>query len=201
MTSSVSHPKTLALAGEPIADQLLAQDPLALLIGMVLDQQIMLEKAFRGPAVLKQRIGSLDPGYITSLDPNELDSYFCQTPSLHRFPSSMAKRVQLLCQIITNEYNSRADQVWLGAKDAEDLLRRIEALPGFGKQKAKIFIALLAKQFEIRPSSWQEVSFPFGQLGVYLSIADIVDNESLQKVRQYKKDLKAEQKKLVKGND
>ncbi len=199
MNSSSTHPKSLALAGEPNADQLLAQDPLALLIGMVLDQQIMLEKAFRGPLVLQQRAGSLDPGYIANLDPAKLDSYFCQTPSLHRFPSAMAKRVQQLCKIITDQYNSKADQVWLGAKDAEELLQRIEALPGFGKQKAKIFIALLGKQFGIRPPRWQEVSSPFGQPNVYLSIADIVDLESLQKVRQYKKDLKAEQKKLSKG--
>ncbi|MDQ1397933.1 MAG: hypothetical protein QOG64_3192 [Acidimicrobiaceae bacterium] len=184
--------KKLALAGDPAADALLAEDPLALLIGMVLDQQIPLEWAFHGPYELHQRLAQpLDATVLAEMDPEVLAKAFSQRPALHRYPSSMAKRVQELCRHIVDEYGGKPVNVWKTAKTGDVLLRNIKALPGFGDQKARIFIGLLGKQLGVRPQGWQEAAGDFGRAGTFLSVADIVDPESLGKVRAYKQEKKA----------
>ena len=184
--------KQLALAGDPAADALLTNDPLALLIGMVLDQQIPLEWAFRGPYELTQRLGAgLDAGELAAMNPEQLAAAFAQKPALHRYPSSMAKRVQELSQHLVDEYGGDAAGVWKTAKNGDMLLRNVKALPGFGEQKARIFVGLLGKQLGVRPPGWEEAAGHFGQPDTYLSVADIVDAESLAKVRAYKQEKKA----------
>ena len=184
--------KTLCLAQNPAADRLLTDDPLALLIGMLLDQQIPLEWAFTGPYTLTQRLGhGLDAAEIAAFDPEKLATIFAGPPAIHRYPASMAARVQKLCAGIVADYGGQASEVWTTAKDATELRRRLEALPGFGAQKAKIFLALLGKQLSIRPKGWREVAGDFGAAGSFCSVADIVDGKSLAKVRAYKKEMKA----------
>lgn len=188
----------LNLAQNPEADRLLSSDPLALLIGMVLDQQIPLERAFSSPLDLKQRLGGrLDAEEIASMDPEELAAKFAERPALHRFPAANAKRVQELCRIIVEEYGGRAEAIWDGAADGSDLYRRVKALPGFGEQKARIFIGLLGKQLGVRPPGWEDAAGKFGRPGTYMSVADIVDSESLGRVRAYKQELKAAAKKAA----
>jgi uncharacterized HhH-GPD family protein len=178
-----------------VADTLLAQDPLALLIGMVLDQQIPLERAFKSPADLKERLGgTLDVGAVASMDPDALAGLFSITPALHRFPGSMARRVQELCRVVIDTYGGDAAAVWTSARDGAQLLANVKALPGFGEQKARIFVALLGKQFGVRPPGWEEASSPFGEPGSFRSVADIDSKEALGKVRQYKQQMKAEAK-------
>ena len=186
----------LFLAQVPAADKLLAEQPLALLIGMLLDQQIPLEKAFMGPYVLTERLGvsSLDAAAIADYDAEEFGKIFATVPAIHRFPGSMAERTQKLCRAIADDYEGQADRVWKQAKDGKDLLKRVGDLPGFGKQKAQIFVALLGKQYDVRPEGWREAAGAYGGEGSYLSVADIVDDGSLAKVREYKKALKAEAK-------
>jgi uncharacterized HhH-GPD family protein len=182
----------LYLSGDPEADALLSEDPFALLIGMVLDQQVPLERAFSSPRDLRDRLGGqLDAGAIAAMDPAELAEVFSQRPALHRFPASNAGRVQQLCQIIVSDYDGDAARVWEGAGSGSELLRRVRALPGFGEQKAKIFVALLGKQLGVRPSGWQEVSKPFGDKGTHYSVADITSKESLLRVRAHKAEMKA----------
>ena len=188
----MAAPKTLALSGDPDADKLLAKDPLALLIGMVLDQQIPLEWAFRGPYTLTERLGtSLDAAEIASMDPGVLAGAFSARPALHRYPSSMAKRVQELCQHIVESYGGDAGSVWKRAKTGDQLLHNIRDLPGFGEQKARIFVSLLGKQLGVQPPGWQEAAGDYGKAGTYMSVADIVDAESLGKVRTFKQEKKA----------
>jgi uncharacterized HhH-GPD family protein len=180
----------LSLSDE--ADQLLSEDPLALLIGMVLDQQIPLEWAFIGPLTLTQRLGrDLDAADLAARDPEELAAVFATPPALHRFPGSMARRVQQLCQLVVTDYDGDAANLWGTVEDATELRTRIEALPGFGAHKAKIFLAMLGKQYGVTPKGWRELAGDFGQRGSYLSVADIVDASSLSKVREHKKQLKA----------
>lgn len=182
----------LALAQHPAADKLLGKDPLALLIGMVLDQQIPLERAFKSPFDLKERMaGRLDVTELAEMDPDALAAVFAQPPALHRFPGSMAKRVQELCRVVVGEYGGKPDRVWKTAETGAELFRRVKRLPGFGEQKARIFVALLGKQFGVQPPGWQDVSEPFGAPGSFLSVADIVDPESLGRVRAYKQQRKA----------
>jgi uncharacterized HhH-GPD family protein len=182
----------LYLSGDPEADALLSEDPLALLIGMVLDQQVPLERAFSSPRDLRDRLGGqLDAGAIAAMDPTELAAVFSERPALHRFPASNAGRVQQLCQIIVDDYGGDAARVWDGAPSGTELLRRVRALPGFGEQKAKIFVALLGKQLGVRPSGWEEVSKPFGAKGTHCSVADITSKESLLRVRAHKAEMKA----------
>jgi uncharacterized HhH-GPD family protein len=182
----------LRLAGDPPADALLSKDPLALLIGMVLDQQIPLERAFAAPFILKQRLGGhLDVGELATMDPDRLAEVFSERPALHRFPGANAKRVQDLCRLIVEEYRSRPADVWRTAKTGEELFGRIRALPGFGEQKARIFIGLLGKQLGVRPSGWEQAAGRFGEPGTYRSVADITDDESLGRVRAYKQQMKA----------
>jgi uncharacterized HhH-GPD family protein len=188
----------LALSGDPAADKLLSTDPLALLIGMVLDQQIPLERAFSSPRDLKQRLGGrLDATTIAEMDPDELAALFAQRPALHRFPAANAKRVQELCRIVIDEYAGKPADIWKKAVDGADLYKRVKALPGFGEQKARIFIGLLGKQLGVTTPGWQDAAGAFGQPGTYLSVADIVDSESLGRVRAYKQQMKAAAKKAA----
>jgi uncharacterized HhH-GPD family protein len=182
----------LHLSQDDTADALLSKDPLALLIGMVLDQQIPLEKAFSSPRDLKDRLGgTLDAAVIAGMDPDRLTTIFCDRPALHRFPAANAKRVQELCRILRDEYQGKAARVWTTAPTGDELLRRIKALPGFGEQKARIFIGLLGKQLGVQPPGWQEAAGKFGQPGTYISVADITGPESLGRVRAYKQEMKA----------
>ena len=182
----------LHLSGDAEADKLLSEDPLALLVGMVLDQQVPLERAFSSPRDLKERLGGrLDAAEIADMDPDRLAAVFSQRPALHRFPAANAKRVQDLCRILVDEYGGSASAVWSGAATGEDLLKRVRALPGFGEQKARIFVALLAKQLGVRPRGWETAAGKFGEKGSFLSVADITDRTSLGKVRAYKQQMKA----------
>jgi len=182
----------LRLSGDPEADQLLSTNPLALLIGMVLDQQIPLERAFRSPRDLQERLGGhLDAQGIATMAPERLAEVFAQRPALHRFPAANAERAQQLCQVVMAEYGGDAANIWESASSGAELLRRVRNLPGFGDQKARIFVALLGKQLGVRPPGWQEASRPFGEPGTYLSVADITDDESLAQVRAHKAQLKA----------
>jgi uncharacterized HhH-GPD family protein len=186
---------TLRLSGNPGADKLLSQDPLALLIGMVLDQQIPLEWAFAGPEELRNRLGhDLDAKELAETDPDTLAAAFSTPPALHRYPRSMAGRVQELCRMLVDRYDGKADAVWKGATSGSDLLTRVRDLPGFGEQKAKIFVALLGKQLGVTPTGWRDVSVPFGDPGTFRSVADITDPVSLDRVRAFKQELKAKAK-------
>ena len=183
---------SLRLSQHAEADALLSRDPLALLIGMVLDQQIPLEWAFRGPLTLQQRLGGrLDAAEIAGMDPDELTAAFAGPPAVHRFPAANAKRVQELCRILVEQYGGKAANVWKKAADGADLLGRVKALPGFGDQKARIFVALLGKQLGVRPTGWQDAAGAYGVDGSFMSVADIVDGESLLRVRLYKQEKKA----------
>jgi uncharacterized HhH-GPD family protein len=186
---------TLRLSGNPEADALLSKDPLALLIGMVLDQQIPLEWAFAGPAELRTRLGrDLDARDLAAMDPEALAAAFSARPALHRYPGSMAGRVQDLSRMLVDHYDGKAEAVWNGATSGSDLLARVRDLPGFGEQKAKIFVALLGKQLQVRPVGWQAVSVPYGDPGTFRSVADITDQASLDRVRAFKQDMKAKAK-------
>jgi uncharacterized HhH-GPD family protein len=190
----------LYLAGEPKADELLDSDPLALLVGMVLDQQIPLEKAFAGPYVLKERLGGqLDAAQIAGYEPEAFAALCSIPPAIHRFPKAMAARVQTLCQIVIDQYAGDAGAVWEGAKDGEDLLKRLTALPGFGKQKAQIFLALLGKQRGVAVKGWRTAAGDFAKAGSYKSIADIVDPDSRSRVREHKQAMKAAAKAAAAG--
>ena len=185
----------LALSGVPEADRLLSEDPLALLIGMVLDQQIPLEHAFHSPHELTQRLGRRPSAeQLASFDPDELAAIFAKPRALHRFPGSMAKRVQAMCRVVVDEYGGDAAAVWKGAKTGEELYKRVAALPGFGEQKARIFVALLGKQLGVKPKGWREASAPYGEAGTKMSVADITSPETLLEVREYKRAKKAEAK-------
>jgi len=183
--------RTLCLSGDERADRLLAQNPLALLIGMVLDQQVPMERAFSAPYMLLARIGSIDAGDIAAMDPDALVAAFRGPPALHRYPGSMAARVQQVCQVVHDQYGGEASAIWDGAPDGLTLRSRLEALPGFGAQKARIFLALLGKQMGVAPPGWREASEPFGAAGSTRSVADIVDQQSLLAVRAYKAAAKA----------
>lgn len=185
--------RTLRLAGDPAADALLTTDPLALVIGMVLDQQIPLDWAFRGPASMVERLGlavPMDAATIAGIDPEVLTDAFARPPSLHRYPRAMAQRVQALAMLVASEHGNDAARIWTDATDGSDLRRRVQALPGFGEQKARIFVALLGKQLGVRPPGWEEASAPFGDPGSFRSVADIVDEDSLAEVRRRKKEAK-----------
>ncbi len=183
---------SLYLSGDEAADELLSTNPLALLVGMVLDQQVPLERAFSAPKDLKARLGGrLDASAIAGMDPDRLADVFRERPALHRFPGSMARRVQELCRVVAEDYDGRADAIWAGVADGAELRARVRALPGFGEQKARIFVALLGKQFDVRPRGWEEASAPFGEKGSFRSVADIDSPEALVTVRQHKKEAKA----------
>jgi uncharacterized HhH-GPD family protein len=183
---------TLSLPIDAEANKLLATDPLALLIGMVLDQQVPFEKAFSSPYVLAQRLGHQPTAEeIADFDPDALVAIFAKPPALHRFPKAMAARVQEVCRALVTLYDGDAANLWAGVADGAELLRRIGSLPGFGKQKAQIFTALLGKQYGVQPPGWREAAGPYGEEGSYRSVADISDDDSLARVRAYKKEMKA----------
>jgi len=187
----------LHITGDDKADTLLSRDPLALLIGMVLDQQVTIEKAFSSPADLLQRLGGKGPlnaASIAGMDPEELGDIFRERPALHRYPGSMAGRVQAVCRVVADDYGNKADNIWKGVQSGAELLDRLRTLPGFGEQKAKIFAALLGKQLGVCPEGWRKVTTPYGKEGSSLSVADITDPESLLKVRATKKAMKAKSK-------
>jgi uncharacterized HhH-GPD family protein len=174
------------------ANALLDRDPLALLIGMVLDQQIPLEKAFSSPYVLALRLGHEPTAReIADFDPDALITIFATPPALHRFPKAMAARTQEVCRMLVERYDGDAAALWTGAADGRDLLARIAELPGFGRQKAQIFTALLGKQYGCTPPGWREAAGGYGDEDTYRSVADIVDGQSLAKVRAHKKEMKA----------
>ena len=185
---------TLHLSQDPDADRLLSSDPLALLLGMLLDQQIPMEKAFRGPYVLRERTG-VDLSAADLAERADLAELFAQTPAVHRFPGSMAGRVQELCRALVADYGGRAEAVWQDAADGADLLRRMQALPGFGAQKAQIFVALLGKQYGVRPDGWREAAGAYGEDGALRSVADVVSPETLLEVRASKQAAKKAAKK------
>ena len=181
---------TMCLAQDPAADALLDRDPLALLVGMVLDQQIPLEHAFSSPHVLVQRLGhDLDAHQLADFDPDELAAVFARPRALHRFPRSMAGRVQQVCRALVERYDGDVAGLWRDASDGRELLARVKALPGFGEQKARIFVALLGKQRGVTPPGWREAAGAYGEDGAYRSVADITDAETLAKVRTYKQQL------------
>ncbi len=179
----------------PIADEanaLLTSDPLALLIGMVLDQQVPLEKAFSSPYVLAQRLGHAPTAAeLANHDPEALVTIFATPPALHRFPRAMAARVQEVCRVLVERFDGDAANLWAGVEDGAELLKRVASLPGFGKQKSQIFVALLGKQYGVEPAGWRAAAGGYGEAGSYRSVADIVDGESLGRVRAYKKEMKA----------
>lgn len=186
---------TFVLAQDKQADDFLTESPLGLLIAMVLDQQIPMERAFSAPYLLSQRLGvDLDASKIAGMNPEELESVFSIKPALHRFPSSMAKRVGAVCSIVETNYYNSAAAVWEQASDGKDLFKRISTLPGFGNDKTRIFIALLGKQVKLSTPHWREVCEPFGEPGTFMSVADIVDEASLMKVREFKAAMKAARK-------
>ncbi|SNY15265.1 uncharacterized HhH-GPD family protein [Paractinoplanes atraurantiacus] len=183
---------TISLPIEAEANKLLSSDPLALLIGMVLDQQIPLEKAFTSPWVLAQRLGhAYTAEELADFDPEALIAIFAEPPALHRFPKAMAARVQEVCRALVDRYDGDAANLWAGVEDGGELIKRVASLPGFGKQKSQIFVALLGKQYGVEPSGWREAAGGYGAEGSFKSVADIVDGESLGKVRAYKKEMKA----------
>ena len=167
------------------ANKLLDTDPLALLIGMVLDQQVKMEKAFSGPYELKQRLGSLDARQIASMDPDKLDKVFRERPALHRFPGNMARRVQAMTQAVVKDYNGDAGSVWRDARDGDDLARRISKLPGFGEMKTKIMISVLAKKFGVQPPGWEK------HAASWHSVADVDSPETMAQARAVKREMKA----------
>ena len=178
------------ITGDAHADQVLTDSPFALLVGMMLDQQYPMEHAFRGPAKVLDRLGSIDPADIAAADPERFAELSSTPPAIHRFPGSMAARLQELSGIVVEQYDGDASRIWTEASDARDLMKRVQALPGFGKQKSQIFVALLAKQLGVRPDGWEQVVGAYAEDG-YRSVADVVDEGSLQKVRDHKKQLKA----------
>ncbi|WP_131741076.1 HhH-GPD-type base excision DNA repair protein [Actinomadura roseirufa] len=181
------------LAQRPEADELLGRSPLAALIGMLLDQQVPMEWAFSGPYTIVQRLGSddLDAHEIAAYDPERFAALLSEKPAVHRYPGSMAKRVQQLCQYLVENYDGDAQKVWDGVDDGRELFKRLNALPGFGKQKAQIFLALLGKQYGVRPEGWREAAGAYGEEGSHRSVADITGPESLAKVRAFKQEMKA----------
>jgi uncharacterized HhH-GPD family protein len=184
--------RRMYLASTEAANALLERDALALLIGMLLDQQVPMEKAFTSPEDLRNRLGgALDARAIAEYDPESFAAIFAQPPALHRFPAAMAKRVQALAQLLVAQYGGDAETVWTQAATGAELVQRLAALPGFGTQKAQIFTALLGKQRGVRPAGWRKAAGTFGESGATRSVADVVDADSLQRVRAYKQQTKA----------
>jgi uncharacterized HhH-GPD family protein len=184
---------TLQIAQVPEADRLLSTDPLALLLGMLYDQQFPMERAFAGPYVLAQRIGvtSLDATALAALDPETLTAAMATTPVVHRYPKAMAERTQAVCRILVEQYDGSAATLWETADTGAELLKRLTALPGFGKQKAQIFVALLGKQVGVRPPGWEAAAGAYAEEGSFRSVADVTGPEALEKVRAFKKEQKA----------
>ncbi|RMI39822.1 HhH-GPD-type base excision DNA repair protein [Streptomyces triticirhizae] len=180
------------LAQRPEADALLGRSPLAALVGMLLDQQVPMEWAFTGPYTIANRLGEddLDARRIAAMDPEEFAALLSTKPAVHRYPAAMAKRVQELCRYLVAQHDGDAEALWRDVGTGAELFRRLHALPGFGKQKAQIFLALLGKQFGVTPQGWREAAGPYGEEGSYRSVADITGPESLARVREFKQQAK-----------
>jgi len=183
---------TLSLPIEPAANELLNRSPVALLTAMLLDQQVSMEWAFQGPYTIARRMGrdDLDAHEIAGYDPERFAAVLSEKPAVHRYPGSMAKRVQALCQFLVERYDGDGGAVWGDVASGEELLKRLNELPGYGKQKAQIFVALLGKRFDVRPPGWREMAGSYGENDSHRSVADVVDDDSLTKVRNFKKELK-----------
>ena len=176
----------IRIAQDPAADKVLSEDPFALLVGMLLDQQYPMEHAFRGPSKILERFGTLDPAGIAEAEPEAFADLCATPPAIHRYGRSMAGRVQALASVVRDEYDGRAESIWQDAADADELLSRLKALPGYGDQKARIFAALVGKQLGVQPPGWREAVGPYAEDGSFRSVADVVDEVSLQKVREFK---------------
>lgn len=181
----------LQIAQDPAADQVLADNPFALLVGMMLDQQFPMERAFAGPAKVLERFGTLEPAALAAADPEAFADLCATPPAVHRYGRSMAGRIQALAAVVRDEYAGDASRIWSDATSGTELHARVKALPGFGEQKAKIFVALLAKQLGVRPEGWAAAAGAYSEEGSFRSVADVVDADSLQKVRDFKKAAKA----------
>jgi uncharacterized HhH-GPD family protein len=184
--------RTLRLTGDAAADALLNEDPFALLTGMLLDQQIAMDVAFAGPRKIAERMNGFDVRRIAESDLDEFVELCVTKPAIHRYGGAMARRVHALAQYVVEHYDGRADRLWkTGKPDGPEVLRRLKALPGFGEQKARIFLALLGKQLGVRPAGWQAAAGAYGEEGSRRSIADVTSAESLAEVRAFKKAAKA----------
>jgi uncharacterized HhH-GPD family protein len=190
---------TLRITQDPRADELLGRDPLALLLGMLFDQQFPMERAFSGPRLLADRMGvdTLSAAAIAEADPEQLTSWFRGPPAVHRYPGSMAGRTQAVCRLVVERYDGRAERLWADVPDGATLLERVGELPGFGAQKARIFVALLGKQYGVTPPGWREAAGDYGQEGSRRSVADITGPESLGEVRAFKQEAKRAAKAAV----
>ncbi len=184
---------TFPVTGDPEADRLLVDDPLALLIGMLLDQQVPMEWAFKGPRTLQARLGGLDAHAIAAMTPEALDEVFREKPALHRFPSAMAKRTHALCAHLVDTYDGDAAKIWRRVKDPEVVYDRLRALPGYGDEKARIMLAILGKRLGVAPAGWERLAGPFGD-PTPRSVADIDSREAFDRVRAWKKEQKAKGK-------
>jgi uncharacterized HhH-GPD family protein len=183
---------SLWMTGDDAADRLLDADPFALLLGMLLDQQVPMETAFAGPHKIVQRLGTLEPAAIAEADPEAFAALCATPPAVHRYPGSMAGRIQAVARAVVEDYDGDVARLWTdGEPDGREVLRRLKALPGFGDQKARIFLALLGKQRGVQPAGWREVAGPYGEEGARRSIADVTDPTSLGEVRETKRAAKA----------
>jgi len=188
-----TKPVLTPFTGDAEADRLLSTNGFALLTGMLLDQQVPMEWAFRGPLALKRRLGSLDAATIAAMDPDAVVAAFVEKPALHRYPAAMAKRVHELAVFLVERYDGKAERVWKGVRDPAVLLDRLQELPGYGKQKAAIFLAILGKRLGVAPAGWEDHAGAYGQPG-HRSIADVDGPGAIDKVRTYKQDMKRKAK-------
>jgi uncharacterized HhH-GPD family protein len=189
----------LRIAQDPVADKVLSEDPFALLVGMLLDQQFPMERAFAGPAKILERFGTLAPGRVAAAEPESFADLCATPPAIHRYARSMAARTQALAAAVVDRCDGQAQRIWEEAADGDDLVARLRALPGFGDQKARIFAALLGKQLGVRPRGWREAIGPYAEDGSYRSVADVVDETSLQRVREFKQAAKQAAKAAAKA--
>lgn len=187
-----ARPVSLHLAQDEAADALLSRDPFALLVGMLLDQQFPMERAFAGPALIAQRLGTdrLAPDVVAAVDPETFTALLVGPPAVHRYPAAMAGRIQELAQVVLEQYDGDASTLWTTAPDGATLVRRLQALPGFGRQKAQIFVALLGKQLGVQPDGWRAAAGDYGEEGSRRSVADVTGPQSLAEVRSTKQALK-----------
>lgn len=186
------------VTGDPAVDGFVSTDAFALVIAMVLDQQVPLERAFSAPAALRERLGvELDPAMVAAMVPDALREAFSARPALHRFPAAMAERCQRVAQVIVDRFGGDAAAIWTSAPDGATLLKSVRSLPGFGEQKARIFVALLAKQLGVRPPGWEAAAGPFGNAGSFVSVADIDSPDALERVREHKREMKVAAKSVA----
>lgn len=181
---------SLMITGDVAADELLNTDGTALLIGMLLDQQVPMEMAFHGPATLRQRLGHLDASKIAAMSEDSVVAVCCQKPAIHRFPAAMGRRIHGLCNVLVSDYGGRGENLWLGVPTGDELYRRLRSLPGFGEEKSRIFVAVLGKRMGVQPDGWRAAAGKFGD-DTPRSVADSTSPETLAAVRQWKRAQKA----------